>query len=162
MPGERGGLSHLLSFGARRGPSTPQQPRASFLIHDADAALLIFPRPCHRRSRAVRRRRLHHAKAWPAQLLLERAFASGIETGRPTKPWPWADTWPVARIEVKRIGAAAVVLAGSDGPGAYVRHATLVARATSVSFGRAALPGVHCHPPLSDDLRRTDDGEQDM
>ena len=32
-----------------------------------------------------------------------------------TKPWSWADTWPVARIEVKRIGASAIVLAGSSG-----------------------------------------------
>ena len=56
-----------------------------------------------------------HAKAYLAQLLLERAFAETIATGRPTKPWSWADTWPVARIEVKRIGASAVVLAGTSG-----------------------------------------------
>jgi sortase A len=56
-----------------------------------------------------------HAKAWLAQILLERAFTESIESGRPTKPWPWADTWPVARIEVKRIGASAIVLAGSSG-----------------------------------------------
>ena len=56
-----------------------------------------------------------HAKALVAQVLLERAFDETITTGRPTKPWSWADTWPVARIEVKRIGASAVVLAGSSG-----------------------------------------------
>ena len=56
-----------------------------------------------------------HAKAWLAQVLLERAFAKNIATGHPTKPWSWADTWPVARIEVKRIGASAIVLAGSSG-----------------------------------------------
>jgi sortase A len=56
-----------------------------------------------------------HAKAWLAQVLLERAFATSVATGRPAKPWSWADTWPVARIEVKRIGASAIVLAGTSG-----------------------------------------------
>ena len=56
-----------------------------------------------------------HAKAWLAQVLLERAFAQTIATGRDSKPWSWADTWPVARIEVKRIGAIAIVLSGSSG-----------------------------------------------
>src|SRR5205085_1880281 len=40
-----------------------------------------------------------HAKARLAQVLLERAFEKTIATGRETKPWSWADTWPVARIE---------------------------------------------------------------
>jgi len=56
-----------------------------------------------------------HAKAWLAQVLLQRAFTETIATGRDTKPWSWADTWPVARIEVKRIGASAIVLSGSSG-----------------------------------------------
>jgi sortase A len=56
-----------------------------------------------------------HAKALVAQVLLERAFEKTIITGRETKPWSWADTWPVARIEVKRIHASAIVLAGSSG-----------------------------------------------
>ena len=56
-----------------------------------------------------------HAKAWLAQVLLERAFAQTIATGRDSKPWSWADTWPVARIEVRRIGASAIVLSGASG-----------------------------------------------
>jgi sortase A len=56
-----------------------------------------------------------HAKAFLAQVLLERAFTQTIATGQPTKPWSWADTWPVARIEVKRLDASAIVLAGSSG-----------------------------------------------
>jgi sortase A len=55
------------------------------------------------------------AKALLAQVLLERAFSETIATGRETKPWSWADTWPVARIEVKRLRASAIVLAGSSG-----------------------------------------------
>ena len=38
-----------------------------------------------------------HAKALLAQVLLERAFAETIASGRVTKPWSWADTWPVLR-----------------------------------------------------------------
>jgi sortase A len=56
-----------------------------------------------------------HAKAWAAQLLLERAFAETISGGRPTKPWSWADTTPTARMVVRRINASAIALAGSSG-----------------------------------------------
>jgi sortase A len=56
-----------------------------------------------------------HAKAWLAQVLLERAFAETIATGHPAKPWSWADTYPVARIEVRRLHESAIVLAGSSG-----------------------------------------------
>jgi sortase A len=56
-----------------------------------------------------------HAKALVAQVLLERAFAETIASGRETKPWSWADTWPVARIEVKRLRASTIVLSGSSG-----------------------------------------------
>lgn len=56
-----------------------------------------------------------HAKALLAQVLLERAFEKAIVTGRETKPWSWADTWPVARLEVKRIHARAIALSGSSG-----------------------------------------------
>jgi sortase A len=56
-----------------------------------------------------------HAKALLAQVLLERAFAETIASGHATRPWSWADTWPVARIEVKRLHASTIVLAGSSG-----------------------------------------------
>jgi sortase A len=56
-----------------------------------------------------------HAKAMLAQVLLERAFAASIATSAVVKPWTWADTWPVARIEVPRLRARAIVLAGGSG-----------------------------------------------
>jgi sortase A len=56
-----------------------------------------------------------HAKAVLAQVLLERAFATTLATGRNVKPWPWADTWPMALIEVPRLGKRAIVLHGSSG-----------------------------------------------
>jgi sortase A len=56
-----------------------------------------------------------HAKALLAQVLLERAFAKTIATGHAIKPWPWADTWPQARITVQRLGASTIALAGTSG-----------------------------------------------
>ncbi len=55
------------------------------------------------------------AKAGLAQILLERAFVQSIVTGAPVKPWSWADTWPVARISVPRLGASSIALAGGSG-----------------------------------------------
>ena len=54
-------------------------------------------------------------KAQLAQVLLERAFSQSIVSGQPVKAWGWADTWPVARIEIQRIQASAIVLHGSSG-----------------------------------------------
>ena len=54
-------------------------------------------------------------KAGLAQILLERAFAQSVATGRPVKPWPWADAAPVARISVPRLGVEQIVLSGGSG-----------------------------------------------
>src|SRR5258708_1490834 len=56
-----------------------------------------------------------HAKALVAQVLLQRAFAQTLTTGKDVKPWSWADTWPVARIDIPRLGKSAIVLNGSSG-----------------------------------------------
>ncbi|MEM9301441.1 MAG: class GN sortase [Pseudomonadota bacterium] len=56
-----------------------------------------------------------HAKAGLAQVLLERAWdrkAAGAATPR---PWPWADTSPVARLRVPRLAVDQVVLADASG-----------------------------------------------
>ena len=56
-----------------------------------------------------------HAKAILAQHLLQQAW-NRIEQGEGNvKPWDWADTWPLARIRVKRLGVEWIVLAGSNG-----------------------------------------------
>lgn len=54
-------------------------------------------------------------KAVVAQHLLERAFAEGRATHAPVKPWAWADTAPVARITLPRLGAHRIVLGGGSG-----------------------------------------------
>ena len=56
-----------------------------------------------------------HTKALVAQVLLRRAFDQSVATGHAVKPWSWADTWPIARIEIKRLHADTIVLAGSSG-----------------------------------------------
>lgn len=54
-------------------------------------------------------------KAILAQILLDRAFAETVASGTAVKPWRWADTWPVARIDVPRLGARRIALAGTSG-----------------------------------------------
>ncbi|WP_083776319.1 class GN sortase [Erythrobacter sp. NAP1] len=54
-------------------------------------------------------------KAEVAQVLLERAFERGVASGAPVKPWSWADTAPVARVSVPRLGASEIVLSGGSG-----------------------------------------------
>ncbi len=42
-----------------------------------------------------------HAKAWLAQQLIAGAWADTLQQPRQAhKPWPWADTWPVARLQL--------------------------------------------------------------
>lgn len=55
------------------------------------------------------------AKAALAQILLERAFDAALATHRPVRPWPWADTAPVARLTVPRLDARAIILSGGSG-----------------------------------------------
>ena len=55
------------------------------------------------------------AKASLAQVLLERAWERTLEGDEQVKPWAWADTWPVARIEVPRLKASTIVLNGVSG-----------------------------------------------
>jgi sortase A len=55
------------------------------------------------------------AKAALAQVLLERAFDRSVATGQPVKPWPWADTWPVARVTFPRLQREVIVLDGASG-----------------------------------------------
>ncbi|MET3525339.1 class GN sortase [Phenylobacterium koreense] len=55
------------------------------------------------------------AKAALAQALLERAFDRSVATGQPVKPWPWADTWPVAKVTFPRLARTVIVLDSASG-----------------------------------------------
>lgn len=56
-----------------------------------------------------------HAKAWLAQVLIGQAWAETRAGATQVKPWPWADTWPVARLRAPGQGVDLFVLAGADG-----------------------------------------------
>lgn len=56
-----------------------------------------------------------HAKAVLAQWLLERSWQARLTDGGTHAPWPWADTWAVARLHAPSLGIRQVVLAGDDG-----------------------------------------------
>jgi sortase A len=58
---------------------------------------------------------LIHAKAWLAPVLIERAWDKSMRSNQPEKPWPWADTWPVAKLEVPSLDITQYVLAGANG-----------------------------------------------
>jgi sortase A len=56
-----------------------------------------------------------HAKAVLAQLLVRDAWERTLAGERQAKPWPWADTWPVARLAVPEQRIDLFVLAGANG-----------------------------------------------
>jgi len=56
-----------------------------------------------------------YAKARLAQYLLQRAWARTLAHETSVKPWPWADTWPVARLTVPAYGVDQIVLNGAYG-----------------------------------------------
>ena len=67
------------------------------------------------------------AKAWVAQILLDRAFERSRAEHRPIRAWSWADAVPLARIRVPRLGVEEIVLSGGSGE--------------AMAFGPTLLPG---------------------
>jgi len=67
------------------------------------------------------------AKAEFAQWLLHSAWSGTQATGLPAKPWPWADTHPVARLIAADQDTDLLVLAGASG--------------RTLAFGPGHLPG---------------------
>lgn len=56
-----------------------------------------------------------HSKAMVAQVLLQQAWDRTLQGESQARPWPWADTWPVARIKVPGLAVDQLVLAGANG-----------------------------------------------
>lgn len=54
-----------------------------------------------------------HVKANLAAVLIRRAWAQSVQTGKAHSPWPWADTYPVARLTIPRLGYDEFVLEGA-------------------------------------------------
>ena len=55
------------------------------------------------------------AKAMVAQVLLHRAWETTLAGGEKVRPWPWADTWPVARLRLPDHDTDLIVLEGATG-----------------------------------------------
>lgn len=55
-----------------------------------------------------------YAKAYLAKVLIHNAWSTTLVTQIPTKPWRWADTWPVAKLQLPE-GDHFYILAGSAG-----------------------------------------------
>jgi sortase A len=90
------------------------------------------------------------AKAQLAQVLLLTAWERSQHSGEPNRPWPWADTHPVALLEIPRLGIRQVVLDGHSGealafgPGLVVVEDSFVLgghRDSHLSFLRNLAPG---------------------
>ena len=56
-----------------------------------------------------------YAKAQLAQYLLQRAWQRTLHGEAHVKPWPWADTWPMARLQMPKYGVDLILLAGASG-----------------------------------------------
>src|SRR5690606_29037692 len=96
-----------------------------------------------------------HVKGVLAQQLLARAWRETALTGAEHRPWPWADTRPVARLRVPDAHIDQYVLAGTSGqalafgPGMHPAFSggdgnwTVLAghRDTHFSFLRGLAPG---------------------
>lgn len=55
------------------------------------------------------------SKAALSQHLIKDAWEETLEKNTQVKPWPWADTWPIARLIVPEYNIDFYVLAGSQG-----------------------------------------------
>jgi sortase A len=55
------------------------------------------------------------AKAWVAQELMQRAWRRAQDGESEIAPWPWADTYPIARLSAKGGDIELIVLEGGSG-----------------------------------------------
>lgn len=85
---------------------------------------------------------LIQAKAWLAPLLIEDAWQEArFSGGQSVKPWPWADTWPVARLRAPAQEVDLLVLAGGSGNALAFGPGHVLASAPLGSDGRAVIGG---------------------
>lgn len=56
-----------------------------------------------------------HGKASLASILIRIAWEESVKTGVEQRPWPWADTHPIGRLRIPRLGYDEIVLEGASG-----------------------------------------------
>lgn len=81
------------------------------------------------------------AKAALGQVLLERAWDRMHEEGEAVRPWPWADTWPVARLRLPARGIEMVVLHDASGASMAWAPGWVLSSAPPGGPGNVALAG---------------------
>ena len=81
------------------------------------------------------------AKAEVAGLLIQRAWDQSARTGKLNPPWPWADTHPVARLRIPRIGYDEIVLEGASTRILAFGPARLLSSARPGEAGNIAVAG---------------------
>ena len=81
------------------------------------------------------------AKAFVAARLIERAFVAHLRDGGVHLPWSWADTHPVAQLEVPRLALRRTVLAGASGSSLAFGVGHLDGTAQPNEQGSCALAG---------------------
>ena len=81
------------------------------------------------------------AKAWLAQELMQHAWLRVTAGEDRAAPWPWADTWPVARLTVKTRDVDLIVLAGGSGRTLAFGPGHLGASAQPGEIGNSIIAG---------------------
>ena len=81
------------------------------------------------------------AKAWLAQELMVRAWMRTQDDDDRQVPWPWADTWPVARLSAKSGEVELIVLAGGSGRTLAFGPGHLSASAMPGDTGNSVIAG---------------------
>jgi sortase A len=81
------------------------------------------------------------AKAELAQQLLDRAWHSAADGDAAAKPWPWADTHPVARLTLPGSDEPLIVLAGASGRNLAFAPALMDGSAAPGSNGVSVIAG---------------------
>jgi len=81
------------------------------------------------------------AKAWLAQELMQRAWTRAGSGEIRATPWPWADTWPVARLTARSGEVDLIVLAGGSGRTLAFGPGHLSASAMPGERGNAVIAG---------------------
>lgn len=81
------------------------------------------------------------AKAWLAQALMQHAWVRTGAGEQRAAPWPWADTWPVARLTARARDVDLIVLAGGSGRTLAFGPGHLSASALPGEVGNAIIAG---------------------
>ena len=82
-----------------------------------------------------------HAKSELASVLIHRAWEARVTRGESRPPWPWADTHPVARLQIPRLGYDEIVLEGASPRTLAFGPARLLSGADFGQAGNVVLAG---------------------